>query len=184
MADEIQEKKRKNKKRKVQQSMAAQADTNDNQRSKRNQAPLKTKQINYVESTDEFYTDEDGNYESASSKSKSKRARNNGHSDFHINLPSTRNSEDTLRLKICEKLIAEIMKNEMAGPFLKPVSKRDVSCSLLSENKFFSIVSILTFIELLEGTRLLRCDQAANGLWFDQKQDQQLQVSELSENLG
>ncbi len=112
-------KKRKSRKRK------AQAIISEGERhSAKRQGPLRNKQVNYAESTEEFYTDDDVNHDNSTKTTK--RARNNQHSDFHVNLASSRNSEDTQRLKICDKLLGELMKNEKSWPFLKPVSKRDV----------------------------------------------------------
>ena len=46
--------------------------------------------------------------------------------DFNFN-SSSRNTELTQRLKITEKLVADLMKHSDAWPFLKPVTKREVN---------------------------------------------------------
>ncbi len=46
--------------------------------------------------------------------------------DFNFN-SSSRNTELIQRLKITEKLVADLMKHPDAWPFLKPVTKREVN---------------------------------------------------------
>jgi hypothetical protein len=150
-------KKRKYTKRKLQATP-----TEQSEKTKR-RGPLRNKQV-CVESQEEFNTDDDENPTPKSTK----RMRNSGHSDFHINLATARNNEDTLRLKICDKLVSELMKNENSWPFLKPVSKRDVSIYVFCYCKLV----VLCGSAFLLGSRLLRSYRAADGFRLDQEQNE------------
>ncbi len=55
--------------------------------------------------------------------------------EFHFNTSSSRNTEMNQRLKVSEKLIADLIKHTDAWPFLKPVTKREVS--IQNSSSFF-----------------------------------------------
>lgn len=88
-----------------------------------------------------------------------------------------------IQMKSCESLVTELMANENAWPFLKPVSKKDVSCFVVfrifhylsgkvakvnkSGLQFLFLSNPVNFL----GTRLLRHYKDTDGLLQDSQQD-------------